>query len=359
MTAATHCLSSPAYLLLSMILVLGPIPGRTASEPTADIAPATQSSETRKNEADEVSHSSDLVQLSIAKQAVAGIKTQTPVSSHYQSEMQASAIVVDIQPLLNLREQFFAAQTEYQSATAALSLVQQAIQRTQELYRNGVNSKRQVQEQQIAHTAAQTRVTSSQYRLQSINDNLTANWGNTLSSWAKENHHNALTGIINGQQALLLISLPAGHTLPVGVKEIAVDPDGERQTPQLAQWIANAPQGSELSQGETYFFRTSRAKLRTGMRLSAWIAKPDQTLTGFNVTSSAVIWHAGLATIYVKTAPEYFKRLSLSAYHPIAHGYFVADPLPANTEVVTAGAQTLLSYEFQSLIPAEDNDGDD
>lgn len=298
------------------------------------------------------------LRLSQAKQTLAGIKTQPLTPSQYQPELQATARVVDLQALLMLREQYFAAQTEVQSANAALALIQQAVNRTRALYQNGVNSKRQLQEQQITQSAAQARVTSSQYRLQSINDTLTTQWGSTLSAWAKANGNKAFSALVDGQQALLLVSAPVGLA-SLKNKQIVVSASGDRQAPQLASFIAAAPQGGELNQGETYFFKTERANLRTGMRLSAWIAKPQQLLTGFTIPSTALIWHTGQATLYIKTAPEQFQRVTVTDYHPISQGYYVTADFPEHAEVVSIGAQTLLSEELHGMIPEEDADGDD
>ncbi|MEQ1636434.1 MAG: hypothetical protein ABL903_07060 [Methylococcales bacterium] len=338
-------------------MLTGPLNGWAGIESREEIPQATE----RKNSTPkltEVKNDPDLIRLSLAKQAIAGLQTQALVSSHYQTELQATASVIDIQPLLNLREQYFAVQTEVESANSALTLSRQAIIRTQELYRSGVNSQRQMQEQQLAHNAIEARLTASRYRLQSINDTLNTSWGSTLSVWVKTANHPEFNSFINGQQALLLISMPAGCSLK-GITQIVVDPNSERHAPQTATFIANAPLGSELSQGETYFFKAQRVKLRTGMRLSAWISKPEQLLSGYFIPASALIWHSGTATIYLKTASEEFKRLSLKHYYPVTQGYFVADELPINAKVVSIGAQTLLSHEFRALIPAEDNDGDD
>jgi hypothetical protein len=360
MIAALNRASFPLCLLLSAILCTEPLSGEAAVTDTSTENPqTTEQTKERDEQPGDALNNSDLVSLSQSKQALAGLQTQALVKGHYQTEWQASASVIDIQPLLMSREQYLAAQIDVQSATAALALAQQAINRTQELYRNGVNSQRQLQEQHMAHSVAFARLTSSQQHLQSITDSLAANWGNTLSSWAKASHSPEFADFINGQQALLLISLPAGISLPKGLTHIDVSPTGERQSPQTAHLIASAPQGSEVSQGETYFFRTSRTKLRTGMRLSAWIAAPEQTLSGFIIPAAALIWHAGVASIYLKTAPEQFKRISLNHYQPIAKGYFVAEALIPNAEIVTTGAQILLSHEFRALIPIEDNDGDD
>lgn len=296
--------------------------------------------------------------LSQAKQTLAGIKTQPLTHSQYQPELQATAQVVDLQSLLMLREQYFAAQTEAQSANAALALIQQTVNRTRELYQNGVNSKRQLQEQQITQSAAQARVTSSQYRLQSINDHFATQWGSTLSAWAKTDGNQAFSELVSGQQALLLVSVPVGLA-PLKNKPIVVSASGDRQTPQSASFIANAPQGGGVNQRETYFFKTARTNLRTGMRLSAWIAKPQQLLTGFTIPSAALIWHAGQAMIYIKTAPEQFQRVMVTDYYPISQGYYVTADFPEHTEVVGVGAQTLLSQELRGMIPEEDADGED
>lgn len=298
------------------------------------------------------------INLSESKQTQAGIQTLRPLLTHFQAELQTTATVVDLQSLLNLREQYLTALAEQQGATAAVNYAKQAMSRTEALYRNGVNSQRQLQGLQMQLSSDQARLNSNRYRLQSLNENLLSNWGDTLAAWAKSHDNPTIQAFINTRQALLLVTLPANQSLPEPVTQIAVDPNGNRQNAQIAQLISKAPYGSEISQGETYFFQTPRSRLRTGMRLSAWVTAPGTAQTGFNIPHTALIWHAGQAGIYLKIAPGQFIRQPLQHYFPNAQGYFVAEKLPENAEIVTTGAQLLLSQELRAIIPTED-DGDD
>lgn len=303
--------------------------------------------------------SGDTLTLSAVKQRAAGIKTQAIQRGQYQPEIQVSAQVMDLQNMLSVRETYFTALIEQQSAERALALSQQTLNRIQALFRNGVNSQRQLQEQELAHSTLQARVNSANYRLQSIEDTLTLTWGMPLSSWIKDKHSVELQRFIQGEQLMVLVSLSGSKSIAKGLSSIVVDRDGERQSPQNAQLIASAPHSSELSQGETYFFKTARGNLRTGMRLSAWIPNATQPLAGVIIPGSALLWHAGHAKVYIKIGAEQFQAVSIGQYFRVADGYFIAQALPETAEVVVTGAQLLLSYASHSLIPTEDNDGDD
>lgn len=297
------------------------------------------------------------VRIASDLQIVSGIKSQKLLPSEYQQEFQASASVVDLQSLLQLREQFFTAQAEYQAAKAGLTAAEQNINRVRDLYQHGVNSERQLQEQQMQLSINSARVASSEFRLQSISDNLSANWGEVLSSWIKMNTNTDIHALIKRQNVLLLLSLPANQSLPANIKQALVDPDANRQHAQIAQLVAPAPQGSHLTQGETYFFTATRGKLRTGMHLSVWINAAGEKIHGHQVANSAVVWHGGQAGIFLKTGSDSFVRQVLKNYYPLVQGYFIADALPNTAEVVTTGAQLLLSQEFRDNIQKED-DGD-
>jgi hypothetical protein len=69
-----------------------------------------------------------------------------------------------------------------------------------------------------------------------------------------------------------------------------------------------------------------------------------------------VCWHLGQALVFVKVADQQFASRVVSAYSKTVGGYFVRSTLKAGEEVVSTGAQMLLSQEFKGQIPAEDND---
>lgn len=341
------------HFLLSLLVGLVVMANGCAAE-----KPDTIDADDTKAEQSQAIGQHNLVMLDAAQQTQAGIQTQALKIVQHQAEFQATASVVDLQPLLSLREQYFSALAEHQGAVASLRFAKQTANRAETLYQNGVSSQRQLQSQQMQMQTDQARVNSSQYRLQSLNESLLSHWGATLSGWAKLPDNAAIRAFITAEQALLLLTLPANQSLPAKMMQIVIAPSGDRQKIQTAQLISKAPQGSEISQGETYFLQTSRNNLRTGMRVSAWIEIPGSAQNGVNIPGSAIIWHAGHANIFLKTAPEQFTRHTLDQYQPMTQGYFVADDLPANAEVVTTGAQLLLSQELKAIIPRED-DGDD
>ncbi len=102
----------------------------------------------------------------------------------------------------------------------------------------------------------------------------------------------------------------------------------------------------------------SAAGLAPGMAVTAWIpiAAP---VTGIIVPEASVVWWQGASWVYIKEPaeaddrPDRFRRLQISLDAPVAGGWFSADPQFAQAELITMGAQILLSEELKSEIPEE------
>jgi hypothetical protein len=62
------------------------------------------------------------------------------------------------------------------------------------------------------------------------------------------------------------------------------------------------------------------------------------------------------ALVYLKTAEETFSRHTIEHYFASAGGYFIPDAINPGEQVVTKGAQMLLSEELRGQIPKEDDD---
>jgi hypothetical protein len=75
---------------------------------------------------------------------------------------------------------------------------------------------------------------------------------------------------------------------------------------------------------------------------------------GTNVPASAIVWWQGRAWIYVRNSPETFVRREIATDTPAQTGGYVVKTLPGNAEVVTQGAQMLLSEEFRSQVQVEE-----
>jgi hypothetical protein len=73
------------------------------------------------------------------------------------------------------------------------------------------------------------------------------------------------------------------------------------------------------------------------------------------IPSSAVVWHGGKPWVYVKKQNNQFVRQPISTDTEIEEGWFNQE-ISAGSEVVTNGAQLLLSEEFKYLIKNENED---
>jgi len=60
--------------------------------------------------------------------------------------------------------------------------------------------------------------------------------------------------------------------------------------------------------------------------------------------------------VYLKTAEDTFSRRTLEHYSASADGYFIPDGIKPGEQIVTKGAQMLLSEELRGQIPSEDDD---
>jgi hypothetical protein len=71
---------------------------------------------------------------------------------------------------------------------------------------------------------------------------------------------------------------------------------------------------------------------------------------GAAVPASAIVWLQGRAWAYRRTGQDTFVRVEIATDLPAPGGGYIAKDLPKDAEIVTCGAQLLLSEEFRSQI---------
>lgn len=285
-----------------------------------------------------------------------GLESMTLAASNYQPEFTAYGKAVAIQPLLALRSQYLVALAEHKSAAARFKLAEQGIKRQQDLYNNDIASKRSLQDQQSLWQTDKALLDASRYRTQAIYDEALVNWGKELADWILSPGSDRLAPFLSGRQILLLVTLPANSHLTDGVKEIHIEPSGIRGKASKATFISAAPQTDGAVQGESYFFRTDSGHIRPGMRVAAWIRQQEGGRTGVMIPESALIWHLDQAFVYIKAGKSRFSRRPVTHFSAAADGYFISDGIEPGEELVTKGAQMLLSEEMRGQIPGEDDD---
>ena len=295
------------------------------------------------------------IRLDTAAQKLSGIETVTLKPANHHAEFTAYGKVVNIQPLLALRHRYLLALTDRSGAQARFKQAGQAIDRQQDLYHHGVSSKRSLQEQQAQWQSYKAQVDATDYQGAAIIDEALLLWGKALTDWAMGDA-TQLGAFLSGRQKLLQITLPTNQHLPDTIKTIMVEASGNRSNAHKAELISLATRTETVAQGESYYFQTGDKNIITGMNVTAWIPEEDEQMTGVIIPKSALIWYMDQALAYIKTTEETFSRRPLAHYFATADGYFIADAIKPGEQVVTKGAQMLLSEELRGQIPKEDDD---
>jgi hypothetical protein len=297
-----------------------------------------------------------VIRLDTEAQKLSGIETIVLKPASHHAEFTASGKAINIQPLLASRNRYLLALTERSSAKARFKQAEQNISRQQDLYRDGVSSKRNLQEQQAQWQSYKAQVDAADFQGKAIIDEALLNWGKELTDWALSNDSDKLDAFLSGRQTLLQITLPANKHLPDNIKTIFIEVSGNRSKAHKAELISMAAQTESVAQGESYYFQTDDKNIITGMNVSAWIPDQNARLTGVVIPKSALIWYMGQALVYLKTAEETFSRSTINRYSVTADSYFIPDTIEPGEQIVTKGAQMLLSEELREQIPSENDD---
>ena len=266
--------------------------------------------------ADDEKHSSEVqnvtgqsvIRLDTETQKLSGIETITLKPVNYHAEFTAYGKAINIQPLVALRNRYLVALTERSSAKAKFKQAEQNLNRQQDLYRNGVSSKRNLQEQQAQWQSYKAQVDATDFQGKAIIDEALLNWGKELAEWALSSNSDKLGAFLSGRKTLLQITLPANKHLTDNIQTIYIDASGNRSKARKAELISVAAQTEAVAQGESYYFQTGDKNIITGMNVTAWIPEQNAKLTGVIIPKSALIWYMGQAFVYLKTAEETFSR---------------------------------------------------
>ena len=297
-----------------------------------------------------------VIKLDTEAQKLSGIETITLKPASLHAEFFAYGKAINIEPLLALRNRYLLALTERSSAKARFKQAEQNISRQQDLFRNGVSSKRNLQEQQAQWQSYKAQVDATDYQGKAIIDEALLNWGKELTDNAMSSYSDKLSAFLSGKQTLLQITLPANKHLADTIRTIYIEVSGNRAKAHKAELISVAAQTQSVAQGESYYFQTGDKNIITGMNVTAWIPEQNERIAGVIIPKSALIWYMDQAFVYIKTGEEIFSRRTLDHYSASADGYFIPDAIKPGEQVVTKGAQMLLSEELRGQIPSEDDD---
>lgn len=318
-------------------------------------APSSWAVADDENRRTDVESGLPVVKLRVERQQLAGLQTVAARPLRYRPEYSALGKALNVQPLVALRSQYRVARSEQTSAHARLAQSGQSIRRAEALFRHGVTAQRNVEAQQSLWQTDKAQLEARRAQSAALREDARVVWGAELAEWAFADGQDRLHAFVSGEQALLLVTLPAGKSLPARDAAVFADPEGNRSHAVAASFISPAPQIDATVQGESYFFRADGKKIRPGMAVSVWLPESGAAESGVEIPTSALIWSLDQAFVYVKIADDAFSRRPLADFTALPDGYFVRGDLRPGEEIVSVGGQTLLSEEFRAQIPDEDD----
>ncbi len=286
-----------------------------------------------------------VITLDAAAQRDAGIATVALTNSAHRQELRAYGAVLDLGKLTELANRYANAQAQLDIAQAKLAATRAEFERDQKLYKNGQNiSAAQAQQAEAAFRVDQAGVAAAQSLLGTIAATALQGWGKVLGQ-AIVDDGALVKGLIAGRKVLVQVTLRAGQTIAPPT-QAAVQGAGGARVP-LA-FVSAATRTDPKLQGLSFLFTAAAdGELLPGMTVVA-LLPAGPAVEGAAVPASAIVWEDGKAWAYFRTGPETFARRQLAAgLAPPKGGYLLRGVAPGS-EVVVAGAQTLLSEEFRA-----------
>ena len=298
------------------------------------------------------------ISISPATQKQSEITTTPLKSGKHQSSVSSYGSVLAIDTLIDLRTRYLAAKADIEVLRAALSYNKGEFNRLQALNQDDKNvSDKAVAIARSNIKADEAKIAAAESSAKNIADSIRQLWGDTLAQHATiPEKSDLLQNLISNQEVLIQITLPFDAAEPAEKSSIMIAPTASPSQPIRALYISRAPASSATIQGKTYFYHAKTRELRAGMQVNAVSTTSNQINEGVIIPNTAIIWYAGKSWVYKKTAEDRFSRVPVTTEIELESGWFYQGSLRPNDEVVTSGAQLLLSEEFKSQITNENDD---
>lgn len=288
-----------------------------------------------------------LVNLTPDNIRLSAIEVTALSSTSKETTQEAYAEVLDISTLMSDIARYNQFNTEIAKAKISIQQAQQNFARNKLLNSDDHNVSDQVlQSSESELRNAQVALTGLITEKDNLWQSLRLNWGNQLINQSNLNQGMILK-LLNNQMSLLRVTVPkqaATHSLPQfitintqsGIRKIRV--------------LGASPRANENLLGISVL-AISDDILPMGMKFTASFPQ-GSTSSGVVVPTNAIIWWQGGSWVYKQISSGHFQRVSLGNSEEISEGYFVKNGLVSGDQIVTQGAQLILSKEQRDTASA-------
>ena len=261
-----------------------------------------------------------------------------------QSSIGADATVIDLQPLFDLRNRLASARADVDTFTAQAASSRTQYEGSRTLFADDRNiSQKSLQAAQSTMQGDAAKLQSARVTLDGLAGTMRQQFGNALANAATAPVSTVFQRLQAGQSVVLRVTLPAsfGTTPP---ERISVDTSSGGTAP--AQRLSASPLADPAVQGTPWLYVTDTA-LPANLRTRARVPTSRVAVSGLLIPEQAVVWYGGQTWAYVRTAHDRFTRRYVPAGNEGDHGFMVTSGFRAGDQIVTQGAQLLLSEEIK------------
>lgn len=293
-----------------------------------------------------------VITLDKATQKKSGIAADLLKAVTHQDELRAYGTVMDLQPLVDLRNSFATAKAQVEKARASLEASRKEYERVKALQDNRNISVKVFQVAEASWRSDEASMRAAETALEVIEGTVRQRWGAVLARWLFDGSKE-FERLMQRQDVLLQITLPPASGLSSALRNARVQTAQGKLT--SASFVSPSPTTDPRIQGMSFFYlaQAQSTDLLPGMNVLAYVPNGGRS-EGVIVPAAAVVWWQGKAWVYVQKDSDRFVRHEISTETPVPEGWFIRKGLSPSDRVVVSGAQLLLSEELRSQIQVGD-----
>ncbi len=277
-----------------------------------------------------------------------GIAVAALAPAPYQDQLRGYGTALDMTPLTDLANSYTAARAQLLMGQAKLAASKTASDRARGLYRDQQNvSLAQFQAADATARADQAAVAAADSQVRTLAATASQSFGPVIAR-ALLDGSALVTRLIGQQDFLLQVTLQPGAALPAPPQTATVQVEGRPPAP--VSFLSPATRTDPRIQGMGFLYLAPASSgVLPGMNVLVSLPS-GAPIDGMAIPPSAIVWWQGRAWIYRQADASTFVRMQISTDLPAKDGGYVVRGLPGQVQVVTRGAQALLSEEFRAQL---------
>lgn len=295
-----------------------------------------------------IENGAPVIRVSAASQERSGIETARLPLAAYVEQVRAYGMVLDAARLTELSNSYANAEAQLRTAQAKIAFSRAAFERAQKLYDSQQSISQQLlQSAEAAFRGDEAAIGAAESQVRTLAATAYQEWGPVLGKSLVDKSP-MVARLIEREDFLAQVTLPPGVSL--ANPPAAATIDSPRNARAAITFVSTATRTDPRIQGLSFFYlAAAESGVLPGMNALAFLPS-GPTTEGVDVPADAVIWWQDRAWVYRRIEPEVFARTRIATGQPTTAGGYVVKDLPTDAEVVTRGAQLLLSEEFRAQI---------